>query len=293
MFRWPLRKKNDKTAQTEKNPLIAQTEQAGRSQQTQDLNTDAAWEEWGRRDPYFGVITNPKFRRTEITEQTKHEFFESGRMHVDYVMHTIRHYVDPTFVPKGVLDFGCGVGRTLLPFARIVEHAVGLDVSPGMLQEARRNCEQQQLNNVSLMPSDDSLSSLTQSFDLIHSFIVFQHIPTERGMQIFRNLLTHLRAGGIGAIHFCYSKSRYVSPPETPVTAAGVSVTVQAVGPPPVTLREGDPEMQMNLFNMNELFSLLQEFHVQRVHAEFTDHGGELGVFLYFLIGTPGSGLGI
>src|ERR1700676_785645 len=124
-----------------------------------DMSTDIAWEEWGHRDPYFGVITDPKFRRSEINEQNKREFFQSGESHVHGILATIRKHVEPEFAPRTVLDFGCGVGRVLIPFARITDEVVGLDVSPSMLLEARRNCDEHQLRNVSLLASDDSLSA--------------------------------------------------------------------------------------------------------------------------------------
>ena len=41
-------------------------------------NTDEAWEEWGAKDPYYGVLTNPIFRRVALTEASKDEFFRSG-----------------------------------------------------------------------------------------------------------------------------------------------------------------------------------------------------------------------
>jgi hypothetical protein len=40
--------------------------------------------------------------------------------------------------------------------------------------------------------------------------------------------------------------------------------------------------MQMNPYNMNEILFLLQCRGVQRTYVEFTDHGGELGVSLFF-----------
>ena len=43
-----------------------------------------------------------------------------------------------------------------------------------------------------------------------------------------------------------------------------------------------DPEIQMNPDHMNELLFLMQKAGVWRFHTEFTDHGGELGVFLCF-----------
>lgn len=243
----------------------------------QDLSTDSAWEEWGRRDPYFGVITNPKFRSSEMSPEALKEFFESGRTHVDYVMQVIHRDIDPTFAPKSVLDFGCGVGRTLLPFAVLAHSVVGVDVSQSMLQEAARNCQRQKLTNVQLVYSDDSLSSLTGTYELIHSFIVFQHIPCARGRAIFSRLLRYLGPTGIGVVHFTYSKSHFTAtnglPPHAPFSLDPVA---------PIASPYVDPEMQMNPYNMNEILFILQSAGIKRVRAEYTDHGGELGVILFF-----------
>src|SRR5271163_1663522 len=76
-----------------------------------DMSTDIAWEEWGRRDPYFGVITDPRFRRAEMDDAVRREFFQSGESHVHGVLATIRKHLHPTFAPRTALDFGCGVGR--------------------------------------------------------------------------------------------------------------------------------------------------------------------------------------
>jgi 2-polyprenyl-3-methyl-5-hydroxy-6-metoxy-1,4-benzoquinol methylase len=244
-----------------------------------DMSTDTAWEQWGRRDPYFGVITDPKFRGAGLNERTKQEFFESGESHIHGVLATIRKHLDPEFKPRVVLDFGCGVGRLLVPFARIAEEVVGLDVSPSMLQEARRNCDSYGLHNVRLLGSDDELSVLMGTFDLIHSCIVFQHIPVERGRTIFSKLLQHLRPGGVGAVHFTYSKAHFaethgIAPPSPPLLSTGAS-------PQPVST-DADPEIQMNPYNMNEILFLIQKQGILRFQTEFTDHGGELGVFLFF-----------
>jgi SAM-dependent methyltransferase len=244
-----------------------------------DMSTDIAWEEWGRRDPYFGVITDPKFRSGTIDEDAKREFLASGESHVHYVLSTIRKHLDPAFAPRTVLDFGCGVGRLLLPFAKVAEDVVGLDVSPSMLQEAQLNCDEQRLQNVRLLCSDDDLSTLTGVFDLIHSFIVFQHIPVERGRALFSKLLQHLSEGGVGAIQLTYSKAHFASthglaPPELPPVD---SSTFRATA-------DADPLMQMNPYNLNEILFLVQRRGILQFHAEYTDHGGELGVFLFFRV---------
>jgi len=253
------------------------------------MNTDLAWEEWGRRDPYFGVITDPKFRSQSLSDDAKREFFESGRLHADYVMQMIQRHVDAAFKPARVLDFGCGVGRLLLPFAAMANEVVGLDVSPSMLEEARRNCDARGIANAKLLVSDDFLSALSGRFDLIHSFIVFQHIPPERGRIILRKLLSHLAPGGVGALHFTYSKSQYsgtngVPPrPIPPLADRSRTSNPDTALPANMAISGGaDPEMQMNPYNATELLFIIQAAGVSRLHAEFTDHGGELGIFMFF-----------
>jgi SAM-dependent methyltransferase len=241
------------------------------------LDTDAAWEQWGQRDPYFGVITNPKFRRNELTADGKHEFFESGRLHVDYLLYVIHRHLDPQFAPRSILDFGCGVGRTLPAFADIARDVVGLDVSPSMLDEAERNCRDRGLQNVRLMSSDDALSATAESFDMIHSCIVFQHIPIPRGKLIFQRLLSRLAPRGVGAFQFLYSKAQYAENFGIPPRAISGS-REQRPRPPP----DADPEMQMNPYNMNEILFLTQAAGARRLYTDFTDHGGELGLFIFF-----------
>ena len=59
---------------------------------------------------------------------------------------------------KSSLDFGCGVGRLIIPFARVFEHVTGVDISPAMLEIAQRNCLEQGIHNVEFVRSDDELS---------------------------------------------------------------------------------------------------------------------------------------
>src|SRR5262249_9267440 len=154
---------------------------------------------------------------------------------------------------------------------------VGLDVSPSMLQEARRNCDERQLRNVQLLGSDDKLSGLIGKFELIHSSIVFQHIPVVRGRAIFANLLNYLGPSGVAAIHLTYSKASFAATHGVPPRELGLrEVNRRSVS------SDADPEIQMNPYNLNEILFLMQRRGAQRCQVEFSDHGGELGVFLYF-----------
>lgn len=263
------------------------------------MSTDDDWVKWGERDPYFAVITNAKFRAANLDDAARTEFFESGRRHVRYVLDACRKLVNPSFAPQRALDFGCGVGRVVLPLAEVVPSVVGLDVAPAMLAEARRNATAQGIGNIELLVSDDGLSALQGKFDLLHSFIVFQHIDMVRGRQLFGRLLEHLADGGIGAVHVttakAYHPGTFGQPPAPavltpPATTASNGSTLrglfgrarQAIGASADAAPQADPAMQMNPYNLSELGFLLQSAGIRRFHADFTDHGGELGVFLFF-----------
>lgn len=274
------------------------------------MSTDSEWEQWGVRDPYYGVITHPKFRASALTTEAKREFFESGSVHIGYVLGTCRSRLDPAFAPDRVLDFGCGVGRLLIPFAQVAREVCGMDVSPSMLAEARLNCEERGISNVALVMSDDLLSQAEGQFDLVHSCIVLQHIEVVRGRELFRQLVGKVRAGGCGVIQVTYGWDAHAStfgfpppvlipaPPATDALSSAkasvrtffASLLGQSQGsstnlPNAAELQteeRRDPEMQMNYYSVNELMFILQIAGVKKLHCEFTDHGGALGLFLFF-----------
>jgi 2-polyprenyl-3-methyl-5-hydroxy-6-metoxy-1,4-benzoquinol methylase len=167
-------------------------------------NTDREWEKYGKDEPYYGVLTDEKYYKSNLTDQLKEEFFTSGYHQIDGVLRKIRKHIEPSFKICKALDFGCGVGRLVIPLAKISEEVTGVDVSESMLKEAQKNCEFYSIKNVTLVKSDDGLSSIKGKFDFIHSFIVFQHIPIKRGEWIFKNLLEHLEDDGVGVFHFTF-----------------------------------------------------------------------------------------
>jgi SAM-dependent methyltransferase len=263
-----------------------------------ETDTDTAWQQWGERDPYFGVISLEKFRSQNLTDEAKREFFEYGRQTVHHVLAVCRRRFDQDFSPKRALDFGCGVGRVVIPLAGIAEQVVGLDVSDAMLKEAEKNCKEHSVNNVSLLKSDDLLSPLDGRFDLIHSLVVFQHLAPDRGLRLFARLLDRLEEGGVCAVQFTYAMAVFrashgVPPAGSLMTKVGGGVRRRVgiwrevvarlirrmIGTGPVPR---DPDVQMNLYNVNELLFTVQSAGIDNTYVEFTDHGGYLGVYLYF-----------
>jgi SAM-dependent methyltransferase len=241
--------------------------------------SDRSWEAYGRENPYYGVLTQPQFLGRRLDAATLAEFFASGERHVAAVMEDVQRLA-PGFAPRRVLDFGCGVGRLVIPFARRCEEVAGVDVSPAMLREAEANCRAAEVHNVELLPSDDTLSAVRKTYDLVHSFVVLQHIPVARGERIVRALLARLVEGGVGALHFTYSTRgaarRMVHWAQRHVPLAHNLVNL-ARG-----RRFGEPLMQINAYSVDGVLEILHRggCHLSLLRA--TSHAGQPGVMVYF-----------
>jgi SAM-dependent methyltransferase len=240
-------------------------------------SSDSAWKQIGRTDPYFGVLTDDRFRNASRAGPERDEFFKSGATHIEHIFTAVRELV-PGFSPRIAVDFGCGVGRLVLPLARAVPQVVGIDVSPAMLAEARRNCESEGVTNVTFRESPTELSG---PVDFVHSFIVFQHIPVKRCLALAKVLLDHLTEGGVGALHFTYANSesrlRGIAQKMYRWVPGAYAATNLLLG-----RSNRHPLMQMNAYSLNGLLTLLQKHGCHRVHAYFSDHGGTLGAMLIF-----------
>jgi SAM-dependent methyltransferase len=242
---------------------------------------DRDWECWGKTDPYFGVLTDPKFLDENLNDHSFQDFFASGERHVEHVYTTIRSGMRPDFQPVRVLDYGCGVGRLVVPFASRSQEVVGVDVSPSMLQEARENCKRLGANSVSLLHANDLDSLAPASFDLIHSYIVFQHIPVARGELILRKLISLLSEGGVGAIHLTYGDTRSTFRRGMSALRRRVSL-VHGLMNLAQRRRFSTPLMQMNCYSMNRIFDLLIDMHCSNLQVEFWEHRSFRGAMLYF-----------
>jgi SAM-dependent methyltransferase len=148
-------------------------------------DTDADWRTLGETQPYWAVLSHPDYRTESLTPERVETFYQSGR---DYIAQVLAWLEDVTGArPTGpALDFGCGVGRLTEAMAEQVSAVTGLDVSPGMLELARRRGGQAAYTDT--LPDGP--------FDWINSFIVFQHIPPERGLALIDDLLARLAPGG-------------------------------------------------------------------------------------------------
>ncbi len=72
---------------------------------------------------------------------------------------------------RDVLEVGCGTGLIMRGLEETAGRITGLDISPGMLKEARERGFEVVEGNAEQLPFDD------ESFDLVYSFKVLAHVP--------------------------------------------------------------------------------------------------------------------
>jgi SAM-dependent methyltransferase len=231
--------------------------------------TDQDWEHFAQTDPYYAVLTEKAYHRSNFDASARERFFETGRQHIDAVFDAVRRHLDAGFNPQWALDFGCGVGRLLVPLATACRFVTGIDVSVSMLREACANLEQRRLSNVALLKSGDSLPLLAGRFDFVHSYIVLQHIPVARGERIFASLVNAVREGGIGALHVTYLRvSSFLA--RLSYRARSAAPIVNGVANLRRGLPFGLPMMQMNEYNLNRHLQSLHDQGCRRIHQILT-----------------------
>ena len=247
---------------------------------TMEIGASGDWHSFGAADPYYGVLADDRFKAGNIDAAGIDAFFESGVGHVDKVLAILNHTL--AYVPRGnALDFGCGVGRLTNAFAAHFDHVVGLDISPGMLQRARSDSAKRGVGNVTYMSSIGEDGLRPNSFDLVHSYIVLQHIPTAIGEGIIRDMVRATKPGGVGAIHFTYGYA------QRPLLSAAKNFVKKTRG-----LREignvlagrpyNRPAMQMNCYAIPRVIEILNACGVDRFQCLRVDDWGNLGLFVFF-----------
>lgn len=231
------------------------------------------WERYGALDPYYGVLSEPGFHHARLDTSAQERFFESGRRHVAETLAAIESAVGAGLECSVALDYGCGVGRLTLPLAERCERVYGVDVSPSMLREAERNAERMGLHNVEWVPAG-RLEELGGAYDLVQSFLVFQHIPVREGERIFAALVRGLRPGGVGSIQVAL-RPRHRATGAFHWTMKTVPLAYNLVNV--ARGREWSyPHMQMNHYSLNRLGRLLAQAGIAKWHTHFLSGLGRM-----------------
>lgn len=248
---------------------------------------DADWQRLGR-DPYWAVLTDPRFRLATMSQADRDEFFGGGERHAAAVFAACETWRPAPWSPRRALDFGCGVGRLLPALARRCAAVVGADVAPAMLEEAVANCRRLALSNVDLVRVGDAAAELEGEFDFIHSVIVFQHIAPARGERLLAELCGRLAPGGIAALHFTTGART----PDVGGRGDGWREDSRLLRPLANLLAGrplGEPPMRMYTYDENRLLRIGAEQQCRALDSQPFAVPGHDSVFLYFEKPLPNS----
>jgi SAM-dependent methyltransferase len=229
-------------------------------------DTDADWRTLGETQPYWAVLSHPDYRTESLTPARIEAFYQSGR---DYIGQVLDWLEDATGSrPAGpALDFGCGVGRLTEAMAEHVSSVTGVDVSPGMLELARGRGGRAVY--IEALPEG--------RFDWINSFIVFQHIPPARGLELIDVLLARLAPGGFVSLQVTTWFEDRHQPPES---APRRDLFGRRKPAPDWRLAHETGSIFMYTYDLSEVVRRLNLAGLDELKLVHTDHDGHHGVII-------------
>lgn len=157
-------------------------------------NVHDKWSELGESDAMWAVLTE---RGKSRNRWDLDEFLGTGRAEIaTQLAELARHHVPVTF--DRALDFGCGVGRlTQGLLAGGFAQAIGIDISPGMIKKAEEfNTRGDRCSFVLNVVADLSVFA-NDSFDLVYTRRVLQHMPNDLAKRYICEFFRVTRPGGV------------------------------------------------------------------------------------------------
>ena len=153
----------------------------------------ANWDRLGEDDPLWAILANPKMRGNRWDEE---RFFASGREEIAALLGDLEQR--GIRVNRGAaLDFGCGVGRLTQALGDHFGEASGVDIAPSMVAKAEGYNRHGERCRYFVNGRDDLRLFPAESFDLVCSFIVLQHIAPRFAERYIREFVRVLRPGGV------------------------------------------------------------------------------------------------
>lgn len=152
----------------------------------------AFWEKAANEDPAWHIAT--KFKTLD------EDFYESGRKEVNEFLDRAGLRLTRTQV---LLELGCGAGRMTREFASQALRVIATDVSPKMLELARKHLTS--FKNVDYLELDGNgnLPVDSGSVDAVFSYITMQHVPTALAQERYlAESIRVLKLGGWGLLQF-------------------------------------------------------------------------------------------
>lgn len=236
-----------------------------------------SWDYFGAAEPWFSVLTEERFRLRQVDAPAIEAFYATGAADAERLLDGIRRHFGIDLSRRSVLDFGCGAGRVAIAFAERGLTVTGIDISIGMLQLARRRASE--VGGDARFVCGPVAAVARRRYDLVHSYIVLQHLPLRSGMDALRAMLDLVDEGGMAALHVTYGRGGSVWR-RLGRWARHRSTFVNGVANLLRGERFGVPYMLMTSYDLNAVFRAFDEAGCDRMLIETTSHGGVPGLMI-------------
>ena len=155
------------------------------------------WTRLGADDPLWAVLVASDKRNGKWDPD---EFLATGRAEIDAALATLAKFGGTPVKTERALDFGCGAGRLTQALAGHYDEAVGIDISPPMLDMARRLDRTDGRCTFRHNATADLALVPTASVDLVYTSLVLQHLPPELVPGYISEFSRILRPGGAACL---------------------------------------------------------------------------------------------
>jgi SAM-dependent methyltransferase len=158
------------------------------------------WNERARKDAFFYIASWRKAWDSET-------FFLSGEEDYERLVAPLVRKTGFLTSGKTLLELGCGAGRMTRTFARHFERVMAFDISEEMI--ARAQDLLRGTSNIAWFHGNgnDLREAPDQSADFVFSYLVLQHLPSEKLVEGYiREMLRVLRGKGLCLFQFNGSK---------------------------------------------------------------------------------------
>jgi SAM-dependent methyltransferase len=212
-------------------------------------HVEASWEELGRVEPHWSVLTHEKFRAATIGENEE-AFYASGETAANALSASACRYGVALEAYRDCFELGCGVGRVTRWLSAMFPRVLACDISAPHLELCKAAIERHSCSNVELLKLG-ALADLADldEFDVFFSVIVLQHNPPPVIAYMLKTILGKLRPGGIGYF-------------QVPTYSVGYKFDLNYL---PGLKNTGS--MEMHVLPQNALFELIQECGCQLIEV--------------------------
>jgi SAM-dependent methyltransferase len=153
------------------------------------------WDELARTDPWRAILGRPG----QGPPWDPEAFFALGDAEIGAAL----EYAARLGLPRRrarALDFGCGAGRLTQALAAHFDEVTGVDVSPEMIELARRHNRRGDRCRFTVNDRPDLGGFPDASFDLVYSNITLQHLRPAEALAYLAEFLRVLTPGGLALV---------------------------------------------------------------------------------------------